>query len=212
MNSLREEWSSASTRPRRTDEPNPVLTDYTPTSLGHTTKGSRRNPAIVSAVLDEDYGSAQQIEDLKKALGQIQAEKDTAESKAQREIEFHKNSTRNELQRQQEELKEMMEAMKREKEEIRLRAAILEAEKASIQEEAEKKSAKAMNRFYEELDVMRSQNQMLMNRMEQSQLEAKEMLHRERLERQAALSEMELENKRLTSQLIESQMKVRKLS
>lgn len=212
LNSLREEWSSASTRPRKTGELNPALTEYTPTTLGSTTKGSRRNPAIVSAVLDEDYVSAQQIEDLKKALAHIQVEKDAAESKAQREIEMHKSSTRNELQRQQEELKEMMEAMKREKEEIRLRAALLEAEKASIREEAEKNSVKAMNRFHEELDVMRSQNQMLMNRMEQSQLEAKEMLRRERLERQAALSEMELENKRLTSQLIESQMKARKHS
>ena len=209
LNSLRDEWSSASARPRRTGEQNPALTDYIPTTLGSTTRGSRHNPSIVSRVLDEDYGSAQQIEDLKRALAQIQTERDVAESKAQREIEMHRSSTRNELQRQQDELKEMMEAMKREKEEIRLRAALLEAEKTSMQEEAEKKSLKAMNRFHEELDVMRSQNQMLMNRMEQSQLEAKALLDRERLERQAALSEMELENKRLTSQLIESQMKVR---
>jgi hypothetical protein len=188
---------------------NPALAESSPIALGSVTKAPRRDPALVAAALAEDYGTAQQIETLKTALAHIQREKDAVEGKAKLEIEMHKTSTRSELQQQQEELREMMEAMKREKEEIQLRTALLEAEKSAMQEEAEKKSMKEMNRFHEALDIMRSQNQMLMNRMEQSQLEAKEMLHKERLERQDALSKMEMENKRLTSQLVEAQMKVR---
>jgi hypothetical protein len=214
--SLREEWlSAASTRARGGGNSNAAQSDVSLTVgaspsvvLGSMTKGPRLNRAVVASVLEEDYGAAQQIEEMKKALARIQQEKEAAEGRAKVEIESHQRTVQSEMQKQQEELREMMESMKREKEEIRLRAALLDAEKAAMKEEAERKALTEMNRFNEALDVMKSQNLMLINRMELSQQETKTLLERERSERMVMQLEMEKENKRLTSQLIEAQIQV----
>ena len=207
---LTSEWTNASSKTSKQNNMNP-LANESPTLLGSVTKGTKYNPNIIASVLEDDYGTAQQISDLKKELNRIHREKEEAELKSKAEIEAEKNNIQTEVQRQQQELKDMIETLKREKEEMALRTALLEAEKELKREEEEKRAANDLNRLYEALDVMRSQNAMLANKMEQSQLEAKEMLERERFERLNAVRKMELENQKLTSQLVESQMTVLKI-
>ena len=179
-------------------------------ALGSTTKAPRRNrnTAAVTAALEEDYGTAQQIEELKISLTKVREEKQMAELKAQNDIQNQQKTVESELRRQQEELREMMESIRREKEEVRLQTALLAAEKEAIKEEAERKSISETNRFHEELDIMRSQNMMLVNRMERSEREAKDTLNRERTERMDAVSKIEQENQKLIQQLTEAQQKV----
>ena len=209
---LTSEWTNASSKTSKQNNMNlNPLASESPTLLGSVTKGTKYNPNIIASVLEDDYGTAQQISDLKKELNRIHREKEEAELKSKAEIEAEKNNIQTEVQRQQQELKDMIEALKREKEEMALRTALLEAEKELKREQEEKKAANDLNRLYEALDVMRSQNAMLANKMEQSQLEAKEMLERERFKRLNAVRKMELENQKLTSQLVEAQMTVLKI-
>lgn len=181
-------------------ELNPALLSSGPTVLGD--GSSKLNQAHSS-----DPASAE-IEDLKRSLDRLAREKIDAENRrriSEKTSLDLQESVAEQMRRQQEELRAMMESIQREREQITLTTRLAEAEKIKAKQEQDRQAQYERNELRQELEVMKMQNAMLVNRIHETQSESRELLAKERAERISAVQSMESENRRLTQQLMQAQ-------
>ena len=112
-------------------------------------------------------------------------------------LEQHAAAVTAQLEKQRQELQQMMEAIQKEKQDMTARAEQAAVEKLRHQQEESNRAERERDELRSALEVMQMQNKLLASRMEKSQLESKQLLELERAERILAVSRMEGENRAL---------------
>lgn len=148
--------------------------------------------------------SASQIEKLKRSLQHLEIQKMEATRKQKiaeekrSEVEL---SDAEAMKKQLEEMQLMKEALQREKDEMALKALLLEAEREKEKEEKQREK----DDLLAALEVMKQQNKLLSSRIEKSKADAYSEVLKEREERIRIVEQMESENKLLADQLLHAQ-------